>query len=109
MGLIYVELPTSLTKISKNTFAGCSYLQEVKINYGVRTIEENAFDSCVTLTTLTLPKSIEKIEKNAFLDCNGLRNVLYSGGIAAYSSISIDPTGNETLDDAFLAGLEEGI
>ena len=102
MGLIYVELSSSLSKVSKNLFAGCSYLEEVKINEGVTVIEENAFDSCVTLRRIHLPKSVKEIQKNAFLSCNTFGTVIYSGEEKDYVRISVTETGNDAFFNAEL-------
>lgn len=62
-----------LTEISDYAFAGCVYLQEVKIPSTVTKIGKHAFYNCSNLTKIEIPKSIEEIAENAFEGCTSLK------------------------------------
>ena len=49
---------------------------------GVTNIEENAFEGCVDLTTITLPGSMKHIGRGAFADCKKLKNVVVPDSIS---------------------------
>lgn len=62
-----------LTEISDYAFAGCIFLQEVKIPSTVTKIGKYAFYNCSNLTKIEIPKSIEEIAENAFEGCTSLK------------------------------------
>lgn len=62
-----------LTEISDYAFAGCVYLQEVKIPSTVTKIGKYAFYNCSNLTKIEIPESIEEIVENAFEGCTSLK------------------------------------
>ena len=62
-----------LTEISDYAFAGCIFLQEVKIPSTVKKIGKYAFYNCSNLTKIEIPKSIEEIAENAFEGCTSLK------------------------------------
>ena len=62
-----------LTEISDYAFAGCVYLQEVKIPSTVTKIGKYAFYNCSNLTKIEIPESIEEIAENAFEGCTSLK------------------------------------
>lgn len=66
------EVP-KLTEISDYAFAGCVYLQEVKIPSTVKKIGKYAFYNCSNLTKIEIPKSVKEIAENAFEGCTSLK------------------------------------
>jgi len=55
------EVPASVTKLGKNTFAGVYALTSVMLPDGLKTIEQNTLWGCPNLTALNLPPSLESI------------------------------------------------
>ncbi len=47
----------------------------VTIPYGVKTIEQDAFRNCESLTNITIPDSVERIAKSAFYNCENLTSI----------------------------------
>jgi hypothetical protein len=47
-------------------------MSSVTLNNGVKTIGENAFGNCVSLTSIKLPESLTFIATNAFTNCKQL-------------------------------------
>ena len=62
-----------LTEINDYAFAGCIFLQEVKIPSTVKKIGKYAFYNCSNLTKIEIPESIEEIAENAFEGCTSLK------------------------------------
>ena len=52
-----------------------SFLKELKINEGVTSISEYAFNNCYYLTSITIPNSVTSIGREAFLNCNILKSI----------------------------------
>ena len=69
---------------------------EIKLPDSVTKIDDNAFDSCLGLNSITIPASVTQIGNAAFYDCNNLADVYYSGDKKSWEKISID-TGNDPL------------
>ncbi|MCH5187231.1 MAG: leucine-rich repeat domain-containing protein [Oscillospiraceae bacterium] len=72
-GLKSVILPDSLRYIGANSFFHCSSLTTVKLNSGLETISESAFDSCILLTDISIPESVTEIGEHAFSYCVELK------------------------------------
>lgn len=67
------EYVPELTEINDYAFAGCIFLQEVKIPSTVKKIGKYAFYNCSNLTKIEIPESIEEITENAFEGCTSLK------------------------------------
>ena len=65
-------IPESVTKIEDNAFNICSSLESITIPESVEEIGECAFYSCVSLKSITLPESVTEIDESAFDDCSAL-------------------------------------
>jgi len=78
------EVLTNSSTIQKGAFGG--FLEDIKeiiIPEGITSIEDNAFEGCATLTTVTLPGSLKHIGRNAFVDCKSLKTVVLPDSISA--------------------------
>ena len=51
--------------------------------FAVTGIENNAYDGCFELTSITIPKSVETIGEQAFQGCTGLTSVTIGSGVTA--------------------------
>ena len=51
--------------------------------FAVTGIEDNAFDGCFELTSITIPNSVETIGEQAFQGCTGLTSVTIGSGVTA--------------------------
>ncbi len=80
-GLEYIDLPKTLTKISKEAFSSCHSLKEIIIPQGVKSIERQAFENCTSLQTIELPPTLQKIGAEAFSGCEALEVVNIPEGI----------------------------
>ena len=83
--LSQIVIPSSVESIGKEAFMFCEALETVEMKYelktlniggviatsdrGVQTIDEDAFNNCINLTTVKLPKTVTKIGDFAFYDC----------------------------------------
>ena len=81
-----VSVPQNYTEIHYMAFADCISLTEVKIAastavYANQFIENNAFDSCTNLKTVTIPGTVKSIGYWAFRNCGNLVSVSLGEGI----------------------------
>lgn len=76
-----VTLPSTLKKIGKKSFYGCSQLEEINLPEGLQTIGEESFYGCKSLTNISLPSTIKVIEKFAFSDCSGIESIEFPDGL----------------------------
>lgn len=70
-----VVIPSTVTTIKNNAFAGCVELTSVVIPSSVTTIGYSAFNSCVSLSSLSIPSSVTSIGDGAFGYCENLKAV----------------------------------
>ena len=70
-----VEIPSSVTSIGKNGFAGCSDIKSFTLPSGVTTIGESAFRDCTSLTSFSFPEGVTEIQQWTIYMCTGLKSV----------------------------------
>ncbi|MBR2621935.1 MAG: leucine-rich repeat domain-containing protein [Clostridia bacterium] len=80
-GLRHVIIPGELIEINDQAFQRCQSLLSVTIEEGVKSIGEKAFSNCASLTTVILPDSVTDIGEWMFSDCSSLKCVLLSGSL----------------------------
>jgi hypothetical protein len=69
-----VVIPSGVTVLPDNVFAGCRSLQNVTIGTGVQRIEK-AFQNCESLRSIIIPRSVTSIGEFAFSGGRNLRTV----------------------------------
>ena len=65
----------SVTSIDEDAFNMCSGLTSITIPSSVTSIDESAFSRCSSLTTITIPSSVTSIGDYAFSGCTGLTSI----------------------------------
>lgn len=70
-----LSLPSSLRALGYAAFQGCTGLETLTINVGMRTIPEQCFNRCSGLREVYLPTNLESIERLAFGNCSYLETV----------------------------------
>ncbi len=105
-----VVLPSTLTKIGEEAFAGCSEMTSINLG-AVKELSRNAFRGCLGLENVTLgdelvgipegvfsvsglkriviPGSAQKIEKNAFSGCRNLSVIVLKEGVRSISEMAL--------------------
>ncbi len=76
------EVPSTVTSIDEHAFAHCK-LNNVIMPNGVRSIGEQAFYGCHSLSSVTIPSSVISIESWAFSDCTALTEVNIPYGVTS--------------------------
>ena len=76
-----VQVPTRIfgrkvVKIGVAAFEKREDLESVKINPGLITVEDGAFNGCTNLREVVLPDTVSYIGHYTFLDCKNLRIIL---------------------------------
>ncbi|MGF0019915.1 leucine-rich repeat domain-containing protein [Sporofaciens sp. SGI.106] len=71
----HIILPTGLTYLGKETFSGCSSLEEIDLPNGITEIKSRTFSSCSTLKKVLLPDELKTIGEFAFFGCSKLQEI----------------------------------
>ena len=71
VGCLGTVIPESVTAIGQEAFINLD-IKELNIPSSVKTIGENAFNSCHQLTEVVLPEGLETLSNTAFHSCSGL-------------------------------------
>lgn len=111
-GLEEIALPVGLTKIEEETFEGCYDLISVTFLGKVTHIENNAFHNTISLQEINLPDSVCSIGKAAFLG-SGLQRILLPRdctdiGERAFTSSALKAFEVDPGNTAFQAG-DDGV
>lgn len=78
-----VNIPTYIKHIDDNAFDGCSNLLTVTIPDSVISIGEDAFYGCTGLKSIIIPNSVTTIGNSAFSGCNGLTSLLIGDSVTS--------------------------
>lgn len=72
-----LELPKSITKISRSAFQNNPYIRKISFNTDLQVIDDYAFQNCTSLETLYFPRDtkIRIIPKHAFDGCRTLKHI----------------------------------
>ena len=117
-----VTIPSGITKIAFDAFAGCDNLATVNfnatycsslgdwntgfafsnnsnittVNFGdnVQNIPENAFKDCSGITSVSIPNSVENIGYSAFSSCYNLETVTLGNSVSNINSYAFSYCGN---------------
>ena len=76
-------IPSSVTSIGDDAFAGCTSLSSVVIPDGVTSIGDRAFEGCTALTSIVIPDSVTSIGDRAFYGCTSLSSVVIPDGVTS--------------------------
>lgn len=74
-GLIYIDLPNTVTSIESSAFSGCEGLVSISLPDGLTSLSDNIFSGCKALASIDLPSTITSIAKGAFSGCTGLTSI----------------------------------
>ncbi len=75
-----LKVPAGVQRLSA-AFWGCSKLEKLILNEGLREIDTATFRNCAALTEVVLPDSIETIGDDAFRKCKKLRKVVIPASV----------------------------
>lgn len=73
--LASVSLPSTITRIGKDTFGGCEKLTEIVFPENLVTIDSNSFGGCVGLTEVYIPASVTEFGARPFGGCVNLAGI----------------------------------
>ena len=69
------KIPDTVASIENNAFEGCRSLTSITIPESVTSIGSLAFEGCRSLTSITIPSSVTSIGDNAFRYCSNLNSI----------------------------------
>jgi len=87
------SIPATVTTINNDAFNNCVSITKIDIASGMLSIGNNAFYNCKAMTQVSLPASITSIGTNAFYNCIALSSI-YAYGTTPVSLTSANVFGN---------------
>ena len=102
-------MPESVVSIGINAFADCKNLQNIKISYALREMNNWSFGGCSQLDNVEIPSGVEIIPRYAFTKCSSLKSITLSEGLTSIDDYAfcdcdslieiIIPYGTESLGE----------
>lgn len=83
-GIESLVIPSTVTAIGQNAFAGCDRLTSISFPSGTTTVGSSSgaqFYDCDRLIQIDFPASVTKIEKTTFGHCDSLETVILPAGL----------------------------
>ena len=103
-----VVIQKNITGIGEAAF-GNSSLTSITIPDGVTSIEDDAFEFCISLTSITIPDSVTSIGNGVFCDCGALKKIKVATGNPVYDSRNNCNAIIETATNSLLYGCQSTI
>lgn len=103
------NIPNSVTSIDNSAFYSCSSLTSIMIPSSVTSIGEDAFRKCSSLTSVTIQNGVMSIGDKAFEDCSSLTSITMPNSVTSigeYTFSNCDIT-NITIPNN-VTSIEEG-
>ncbi|MBR4361332.1 MAG: leucine-rich repeat protein [Ruminococcus sp.] len=70
-----VAIPDSVRTIGDNAFADCTSISQLELGSGAETLGKGAFSGCLNLTALTVPENVTSMGIAVFGGCIGLKEL----------------------------------
>lgn len=110
----FIKLNNSFEKLPNETFSSCSRLQNVTFTsastiktigkkafsgtaitkfptlVNLETIEEDAFNACMSLDTITFPNKLKSIGVGAFNNCSSVSSIIFPNGLTEITERSFN-------------------
>lgn len=97
-------VPTSVTYIYENAFAGCTEITSINWPDSVGAIGQGAFSGCTSLEYICIPSTVKAIDHYTFYNCTNLSGIRFSENITSIGSLAF---ANSNLIDVFYGGNED--
>jgi hypothetical protein len=91
-----VTISSNVKSIGENAFAVCDSLTSITIPTSVTSIGNMAFAGCESLTSITIPASVTSIGENAFIRCTSLTSITIPASITSIGKDAFHSCSNLT-------------
>ena len=102
--LTTIIIPSSVTHIGYAAFIGCDKLVSVKLNEGLKRIDEMAFGGDWRLASMNIPSTLQELGMRAFMDNPWTESLKPQGGIIYVGNVAYE----ERLEGAQTVTIKEG-
>ena len=85
-GIKDFKMPKDITRLEDNAFNGCSYLKTITLPEGITSIPSSCFYYCPSLSNITIPESVTAIGDLAFYGCSSLTSVIIPDNVTSIGS-----------------------
>lgn len=88
--LTHIDIPGTVTAIEGDAFRNCENLVSISFSEGLQKVESDVFDGCSSLTELVFPNSLTELGINYFYECNSLKTLVIPNSIVSTECIVME-------------------
>lgn len=88
--LTHIDIPGTVTSIKSDAFRNCENLVSISFSEGLNEIGSDAFNGCSSLTELVFPNSLTELGINYFYECNSLKTLVIPNSVVSTECIGME-------------------
>ncbi len=88
--LTHIDIPGTVTSIKSDAFRNCENLVSISFSEGLNEIGSDAFNGCSSLTELVFPNSLTELGINYFYECDNLKTLVIPNSVVSTECIVME-------------------
>ncbi len=88
--LTHIDIPGTVISIKSDAFRNCENLVSISFSEGLQKIGSDVFNGCSSLTDLVFPNSLTELDINYFYDCDNLKTLVIPNSIVSTECIGME-------------------
>lgn len=88
--LTHIDIPGTVTAIEGDAFRNCENLVSISFSEGLQKVESDVFNGCKNLKELVFPNSLTELGINYFYECDSLKTLVIPSSIVSTECIVME-------------------
>lgn len=88
--LTHIDIPGTVTAIEGDAFRNCENLVSISFSEGLQKVESDVFNGCKNLKELVFPNSLTELGINYFYECDNLKTLVIPNSVVSTECIVME-------------------